>query len=127
VQQLASQFRVQAQYSDARLLPLHQEIAFATLEDDMRCAEDYVRYACRWLLQHCRCSAGRAPLAGCLISCCQAPPRSQSGADADPVLPLRCHCRSHADAQQHLRTAVSGPHHAVFRQPVMSAAADAQT
>ena len=40
---------------DPRLLCSHQEIAFATLEDDMRCAEDYVRYACRWLLQHCRC------------------------------------------------------------------------
>ena len=48
---------------DAQLLPLHQEIAFATLEDDMRCAEDYVRYACRWLLQHCRCLSDPASCA----------------------------------------------------------------
>ena len=34
---------------------IEPEIAFATLEDDMRCAEDYVRFCCRWLLDHCRC------------------------------------------------------------------------
>lgn len=28
--------------------PLH------TLQDDMRCAEDYVRYCCRWVLDHCQ-------------------------------------------------------------------------
>ncbi|KAL6608203.1 hypothetical protein ACP70R_041266 [Stipagrostis hirtigluma subsp. patula] len=30
------------------------EIAFANLEDDMNCAENYVRYLCKWLLEHCR-------------------------------------------------------------------------
>lgn len=58
--QFTWQWGMKCHCADARLLPLHQEIAFATLEDDMRCAEDYVRYACRWLLQHCRCFAGPA-------------------------------------------------------------------
>ncbi|GJP29115.1 hypothetical protein CLOM_g2407 [Closterium sp. NIES-68] len=30
------------------------EIAFADLEDDMKCAEDYVRFLCQWLLDNCR-------------------------------------------------------------------------
>ncbi|CAK9207164.1 unnamed protein product [Sphagnum jensenii] len=29
------------------------EIAFADLQDDMNCAEDYVRFLCQWLLDHC--------------------------------------------------------------------------
>ncbi|GMN63871.1 hypothetical protein TIFTF001_032940 [Ficus carica] len=29
------------------------EIAFAELEDDMKCAEAYVRYLCQWLLDNC--------------------------------------------------------------------------
>ncbi|CAI5525590.1 unnamed protein product [Closterium sp. Naga37s-1] len=29
------------------------EIAFADLEDDMKCAEDYVRFLCQWLLDNC--------------------------------------------------------------------------
>ncbi|CAN8253024.1 unnamed protein product [Cochlearia groenlandica] len=29
------------------------EIAFADLEDDMNCAEAYVRYMCKWLLEKC--------------------------------------------------------------------------
>ncbi|KAJ6806463.1 asparagine--tRNA ligase, cytoplasmic 1-like [Iris pallida] len=29
------------------------EIAFANLEDDMNYAENYVRYLCKWLLDHC--------------------------------------------------------------------------
>eukprot|EP00245_Coleochaete_scutata_P009352 TRINITY_DN305_c0_g1_i1.p1 TRINITY_DN305_c0_g1~~TRINITY_DN305_c0_g1_i1.p1 ORF type:complete len:573 (-),score=112.10 TRINITY_DN305_c0_g1_i1:634-2352(-) len=33
---------------------IEPEIAFADLEDDMNCAEDYVRYLCRWLLDNCR-------------------------------------------------------------------------
>jgi asparaginyl-tRNA synthetase len=33
---------------------IEPEMAFCTLQDDMQCAEDYVRYACRWLLEHCR-------------------------------------------------------------------------
>ncbi|KAI8475840.1 MAG: hypothetical protein J3K34DRAFT_16650 [Monoraphidium minutum] len=32
---------------------IEPEIAFCDLEDDMRCAEDYVRYCCRWVLDHC--------------------------------------------------------------------------
>ncbi|KAF9602657.1 hypothetical protein IFM89_030545 [Coptis chinensis] len=30
------------------------EIAFADLEDDMNCAEEYVKFLCKWLLEHCR-------------------------------------------------------------------------
>ncbi|GKB40831.1 asparagine--tRNA ligase, cytoplasmic 1-like protein, partial [Tanacetum coccineum] len=30
------------------------EIAFADIEDDMNCAEAYVRFLCRWLLDNCR-------------------------------------------------------------------------
>ncbi len=30
------------------------EMAFCTLQDDMTCAEAYVRFCCRWLLEHCR-------------------------------------------------------------------------
>lgn len=30
------------------------EIAFADLEDDMKCAEAYVRFLCQWLLDNCR-------------------------------------------------------------------------
>lgn len=30
------------------------EIAFANLEDDMNYAENYVRFLCKWLLEHCR-------------------------------------------------------------------------
>ncbi|KAH9296290.1 hypothetical protein KI387_039878, partial [Taxus chinensis] len=29
------------------------EIAFADLEDDMNCAEDYVKFLCQWLLDNC--------------------------------------------------------------------------
>ncbi|KAF6139685.1 hypothetical protein GIB67_002490 [Kingdonia uniflora] len=29
------------------------EIAFADLEDDMKCAEEYVKFLCQWLLDHC--------------------------------------------------------------------------
>eukprot|EP00898_Chlorokybus_atmophyticus_P008877 jgi/Chlat1/8991/Chrsp94S08280 len=29
------------------------ELAFADLQDDMNCAEDYVRFCCQWLLDHC--------------------------------------------------------------------------
>eukprot|EP00850_Spirogloea_muscicola_P021430 SM000249S08241 [mRNA] locus=s249:154446:158274:+ [translate_table: standard] len=32
---------------------IEPEIAFADLEDDMNCAEDYVRYLCQYLLDHC--------------------------------------------------------------------------
>lgn len=32
---------------------IEPEIAFADLEDDMNCAEDYVRFMCQWLLDHC--------------------------------------------------------------------------
>ncbi|CAI9107917.1 OLC1v1007400C1 [Oldenlandia corymbosa var. corymbosa] len=29
------------------------EIAFADLQDDMKCAESYVKFLCQWLLDHC--------------------------------------------------------------------------
>lgn len=32
---------------------IEPEIAFADLEDDMNCAEDYVKFLCKWLLEHC--------------------------------------------------------------------------
>ncbi|KAH8940472.1 hypothetical protein BDL97_15G090300 [Sphagnum fallax] len=32
---------------------IEPEIAFADLQDDMNCAEDYVRFLCQWLLDHC--------------------------------------------------------------------------
>eukprot|EP00879_Flechtneria_rotunda_P014346 GHRR01014986.1.p1 GENE.GHRR01014986.1~~GHRR01014986.1.p1 ORF type:complete len:573 (+),score=204.73 GHRR01014986.1:186-1904(+) len=33
---------------------IEPEMAFCDLEDDMRCAEDYVRYCCRFVLERCR-------------------------------------------------------------------------
>lgn len=33
---------------------IEPEMAFCDLEDDMRCAEDYVRFCCRYLLDSCR-------------------------------------------------------------------------
>lgn len=33
---------------------IEPEIAFCDLHDDMQCAEDYVRFCCRSLLQTCR-------------------------------------------------------------------------
>lgn len=33
---------------------IEPEITFADLEDCMNCAEDYVRFLCKWLLEHCR-------------------------------------------------------------------------
>merc|ERR1740117_166176 len=33
---------------------IEPEIAFADIWDDMRCAEDYVRYCCQYLLDNCR-------------------------------------------------------------------------
>jgi len=33
---------------------IEPEIAFADIWDDMRCAEDYIRYCCQYLLDHCR-------------------------------------------------------------------------
>lgn len=32
---------------------IEPEMAFADLEDDMRCAEDYVQHCCRHLLATC--------------------------------------------------------------------------
>jgi hypothetical protein len=34
---------------------IEPEIAFATLEDAMRCAEDYVQFCCKFLLEKCMC------------------------------------------------------------------------
>ena len=33
---------------------IEPEMAFCTLEDDMNCAEDYVRFCCQHLLDHCQ-------------------------------------------------------------------------
>ncbi|GFR40681.1 hypothetical protein Agub_g1272 [Astrephomene gubernaculifera] len=33
---------------------IEPEMAFCDLKDDMQCAEDYVRFCCKHLLQHCR-------------------------------------------------------------------------
>lgn len=33
---------------------IEPEMAFCTLEDDMNCAEDYVRFCCQYLLDHCQ-------------------------------------------------------------------------
>ena len=41
----------------AEFLMIEPEMAFCTLEDDMQCAEDYVRFCCRHLLDTCRCGA----------------------------------------------------------------------
>ena len=68
VRQFTWQWGMKSHCADAQLLCSHQEIAFATLEDDMRCAEDYVRYACRWLLQHCRYPSDPTPLCRHLLS-----------------------------------------------------------
>lgn len=32
---------------------IEPEMAFCTLQDDMQCAEDYVRFCCRYLLENC--------------------------------------------------------------------------
>jgi asparaginyl-tRNA synthetase len=32
---------------------IEPEMAYATLEDNMRCAEDYVQYCCQYLLDTC--------------------------------------------------------------------------
>ncbi|OAE23447.1 hypothetical protein AXG93_285s1040 [Marchantia polymorpha subsp. ruderalis] len=32
---------------------IEPEIAFADLKDDMNCAEDYIKFLCQWLLDHC--------------------------------------------------------------------------
>lgn len=34
---------------------IEPELAFANLEDNMQCAEDYVRFCCTWLLERCPC------------------------------------------------------------------------
>lgn len=35
---------------------IEPEMAFADLDDDMRCAEDYVQHCCRHLLANCMCA-----------------------------------------------------------------------
>lgn len=65
---------------------IEPEMAFCTLQDDMQCAEDYVRHCCRHVLDTCgpdldflasrcapRCCAARnrsAPLRPCHAACC---------------------------------------------------------
>ena len=36
---------------------IEPEIAYADLADAMNCAEDYVRYCCRYLLDTCMCAS----------------------------------------------------------------------
>ena len=45
---------------------IEPEMVFCDLEDDMRCAEEYTRYCCAYLLEHCRCGRGGGRLAGAL-------------------------------------------------------------
>lgn len=33
---------------------IEPEIAFCDLADDMQCAEDYVRFCCKFVLENCR-------------------------------------------------------------------------
>jgi hypothetical protein len=63
----------------AEFLMIEPEMAFCTLEDDMQCAEDYVRFCCRHLLGACRCAGrpGRLPAwrppRGLFGPCCARP------------------------------------------------------
>jgi len=50
-------FRAEQSYTSRHLAEfwmIEPEIAFCDLEDDMVCAEDYVRFCCRFLLDNCR-------------------------------------------------------------------------
>lgn len=50
-------FRAEHSYTARHLAEfwmIEPEMAFCTLQDDMQCAEDYVRYCCSHLLTHCR-------------------------------------------------------------------------
>ncbi|GFH25835.1 uncharacterized protein HaLaN_23867, partial [Haematococcus lacustris] len=55
-------FRAENSYTGRHLAEfwmIEPEIAFCDLQDNMQCAEDYVRFCCQYLLQHCRCMAGQ--------------------------------------------------------------------
>ncbi|KAL6755559.1 hypothetical protein V8C86DRAFT_207122 [Haematococcus lacustris] len=50
-------FRAENSYTGRHLAEfwmIEPEIAFCDLQDNMQCAEDYVRFCCQYLLQHCR-------------------------------------------------------------------------
>lgn len=50
-------FRAEMSYTGRHLAEfwmIEPEIAFCDLKDDMQCAEDYVRYCCKFLLDNCR-------------------------------------------------------------------------
>ncbi|KAF9613117.1 hypothetical protein IFM89_005596 [Coptis chinensis] len=50
-------FRAEHSHSSRHLAEfwmVEPEIAFADLEDDMNCVEEYVKFLCKWLLEHCR-------------------------------------------------------------------------
>jgi hypothetical protein len=49
-------FRAEHSYTARHLAEfwmIEPEMAFCDLQDDMQCAEDYVRFCCTWLLEHC--------------------------------------------------------------------------
>lgn len=63
-------FRAEYSYTGRHLAEfwmIEPEIAFCDLDDDMRCAEDYVRFCCKHLLEHCRCEG-----MVCLAATCDA-------------------------------------------------------
>ena len=50
-------FRAEDSYTTRHLAEfwmIEPELAFADLNDDMQCAEDYVRHCCKYLLKTCR-------------------------------------------------------------------------
>ena len=88
----------------AEFLMIEPEMAFCTLEDDMQCAEDYVRFCCRHALDTCRC-AGRAACASWLkgppVSCVCAARRCHSCRDlsAGAIVSLRPRTRRRLDLE----------------------------
>ncbi len=50
-------FRAEHSYTARHLAEfwmIEPELAFCDLHDDMQCAEDYVRFCCKWLLDNCK-------------------------------------------------------------------------
>ena len=47
---------------------IEPEMAFCDIHDDMQCAEDYVKFCCSYVLQHCRYSTP-ATVASCYGYC----------------------------------------------------------
>lgn len=44
---------------------IEPEMAFCDIYDDMQCAEDYVRYCCKFILDNCRWAHGESPDVWC--------------------------------------------------------------